>query len=400
MPGELATGSLVEIVVPVHNEARTLESAITRLRHYLDRFFPFSTLITVADNASTDGTDALARSLAVRLAGVQAVHFEEKGRGGALRSTWLASRAQVVAYMDADLATGLEALLPLVAPLLSGHSDIAIGSRLAGGSHVVRGPKRELISRCYNALVHHVLRSRFSDAQCGFKALRADTARSLLPLVEDNGWFFDTELLVLAERNGLRIHEVPVDWVDDPDSRVAIVRTALDDLRGIWRLLRMPSRLLEGGAAANAWPRPGAASFVARFAGIGVLSTGAYVALFLAFGHWLGRYGANALALTLCTVANTWVHARLASSSATRPSGRRTLGGGVGLLLAILVLTSAGLALTDVVDPGSRIAEVVALVIATFAAALLRFVVVHAWSFRHQRQVAANRFAAPEESAA
>ena len=149
--------------------------------------------------------------------------------------------------MDVDLSTDLRALLPLVAPLVSGHSDVAIGTRLARGSQVVRGAKRELISRTYNRILRLTLGARFSDAQCGFKAIRADAARRLLPAVRDEAWFFDTELLVLAQREGLRIHEVPVDWVDDPDSRVDIVRTALDDLRGIARLL--------AGRAADALPR-------------------------------------------------------------------------------------------------------------------------------------------------
>ena len=151
------------------------------------------------------------------------LHLAEKGRGRALKQVWSASDAPVLAYMDVDLSTDLHALLPLVAPLLSGHSDLAIGTRLARGSRVVRGPKREFISRCYNLLLRGTLRRGFSDAQCGFKAIRTDVAAQLLPLVEDTGWFFDTELLVLAERAGLRIHEVPVDWVDDPDSRVDIV---------------------------------------------------------------------------------------------------------------------------------------------------------------------------------
>jgi hypothetical protein len=138
--------------------------------------------------------------------------------------------------MDVDLSTDLKALLPLVAPLLSGHSDVAIGTRLARGARVVRGVKREVISRCYNLLLRAILRVGFSDAQCGFKAVRADAARALLPFVEDQSWFFDTELLVLAERSGLRIHEIPVDWTDSADSRVKIIATALGDLRGIWRL--------------------------------------------------------------------------------------------------------------------------------------------------------------------
>jgi hypothetical protein len=149
--------------------------------------------------------------------------------------------------MDVDLSTDLAALLPLVAPLVSGHSDVAIGSRLAPGAMVVRGPKREFVSRCYNLLLHVVFRTRVHDAQCGFKAVRADVARALLPHVVDNAWFFDTELLLLAERNGLRIAELAVDWVDDPDSRVEIVRTAFDDLRGIarlaWSFLRRRGRL-------------------------------------------------------------------------------------------------------------------------------------------------------------
>ena len=141
-------------------------------------------------------------------------------------------RSDVQSRMDVDLSTDLKALHPLVAPLLSGHSDLAIGTRLGRGANVVRGPKREVISRGYNLLLHTALRVRFSDAQCGFKAIRTDVARQLLPLVEDGEWFFDTELLVLAERCGLRIHEVPVDWYDDPDSRVDVTQTALDDLAG------------------------------------------------------------------------------------------------------------------------------------------------------------------------
>ena len=228
----------LEIVVPVFNEERVVEFSIRRLREYLDNRFPVSALVTIADNASTDGTWAIAEKLAEELSGVRAVHLDERGRGRAVRHVWAQSNAVVVSYMDADLATGLDALLPLVAPLLSGHSEIAIGSRLATGARTVRGPKRELISRCYNVLVRCVLRSHCTDAQCGFKAARTDIARSVLPLVKDEGWFFDTELLVLAERMGLRIHEVPVDWVDDPDSRVDIPKTAAEDLRGIWRLVR------------------------------------------------------------------------------------------------------------------------------------------------------------------
>ncbi len=233
-----ASGPVVEIVIPVYNELAALPASVRRLQAYLESEFPVSFLLTIADNGSTDGTWEAAIALEQELDGVRAVRLEAKGRGRALHAVWSESEATVLAYMDVDLSTELSGLLPLVAPLLSGHSDLAIGSRLTRGARVVRGPKRELISRCYNALLHVVLGTRFSDAQCGFKAIRADRARELLPLVRDRAWFFDTELLVLAERAGLRIHEVPVDWVDDADSRVEILPTALADLRGVARLAR------------------------------------------------------------------------------------------------------------------------------------------------------------------
>lgn len=228
----------VEIVVPVYNEQEALAASVHRLHRYLTEKFPLSWTITVADNASTDNTWGIACELAKELDCVSALHLEQKGRGRALREAWLQSGASVVAYMDVDLSTDLDAFLPLVAPLLTGHSDVAIGSRLAPGARVVRGPKRELISRMYNVVLRAALRNHFSDAQCGFKALRTEAARELVPLVQDNGWFFDTELLVLAQRAGLRILEVPVEWVEDTDSRVSIPRTAFTDLRGVLRMLR------------------------------------------------------------------------------------------------------------------------------------------------------------------
>ncbi|MFJ2604095.1 glycosyltransferase [Streptomyces sp. NPDC087425] len=228
----------VEVVVPVYNEAHVLADSVGRLHAYLEESFPFPFRITVADNASTDGTWEVARDLTLRLPHTHAVRLDQKGRGRALKHVWSASTADVVAYMDVDLSTGLEGFLPLVAPLLSGHSDLAIGSRLHRQAAVVRGPKREFVSRSYNLLLRLGLAARFSDAQCGFKAVRTHVFRALAPHIEDTAWFFDTELLVLAQRNKLRVHEVPVDWTDDPDSRVDIVRTAVDDLKGMARLLR------------------------------------------------------------------------------------------------------------------------------------------------------------------
>ena len=202
---------MVDIVIPVHNEERDLRASVLRLHAYLTQQFPFSARITIADNASTDSTPAVAAELAEELPEVRVLRLNDKGRGRALAAAWLTSDARVVSYMDVDLSTDLSALLPLVAPVISGHSQVSIGSRLVAGSRVRRGPKREVISRVYNILLRLVLRVRFKDAQCGFKALRADVARSLLPDVVNRNWFFDTELLVRAERAGLRIHELPVD---------------------------------------------------------------------------------------------------------------------------------------------------------------------------------------------
>ncbi len=231
-----ARDRLVEVTIPVYNEEKVLTGSVRRLHSYLSTQFPFRFVITIADNGSTDSTFVLAKQISAELTGVRAVHLDRKGRGFALRHVWGSSDADVVAYMDADLSTSLDAFLPLVAPLLSGHSDLATGSRLMRGSDVVRGMRREIISRGYNLLLHAVLSTRFTDAQCGFKAGRTEAIRALLPAVEDNNWFFDTELLMLAQRRGLRIAEIPIVWVEDPDSKVDIVRTAIDDLRGMARL--------------------------------------------------------------------------------------------------------------------------------------------------------------------
>ena len=244
-----ATRQLVEIVIPVHNEEAVLEPNVRLLLDYLRSEYPFRFSIVIADNASTDGTAAVAERLARDEPEVDRLRLERKGRGLALRTAWLASSADVVSYMDVDLSTNLTSFLPLVAPLLSGHSEVAIGTRLAHDAHVRRRVRREALSRGYNLLVRAGFRAGFSDAQCGFKALRADAARHLLPLVADDGWFFDTELLLLAERNGMRIHEVPVDWIEDLDSQVELVPTIAGDLAGLWRLRRAFWR---GGGRAQA----------------------------------------------------------------------------------------------------------------------------------------------------
>jgi putative flippase GtrA len=374
----------VEIVVPVYNEAPHLTERITVLRRFLDESFPFRALVTVVDNASTDETFALARELAATVPGVAAIHLSRKGRGHALRTAWLSSTAPVVAYMDVDLSTSLSALLPLVAPLLSGQRDVTIGTRLARGAHVVRGPKRELISRAYNLLLRLSLRGRFSDAQCGFKALRREAALQLLPLVKDDEWFFDTELLVTAERLGLRIGEVPVDWVDDPDSRVQIIRTAVSDLRGVWRISHGQARRL----AQRSTTRPRAAIDQAtadqllRFAGVGAISTLGYLFLFIAWRPIAGNFGANALALAICTLFNTAVHKELAHTLRGPAHRGHFAVISAGLLAISLALSSLALLTAHAISASSLPLDLVAVTAANGAASVLRFAILRAWVFR------------------
>jgi putative flippase GtrA len=385
----------VEIVVPVHNEEAGLERSLLRLYAFLSGEFPFSWRVTVVDNASTDATFAVAARLADQLPGVHAVHLGAKGRGGALRSAWSASDARVLAYMDVDLSTDLAALSPLVAPLLSGHSDVAIGSRLTRSANVVRGPRREVISRCYNALLHAALATRFSDAQCGFKAIRADRARDLLPLVEDTGWFFDTELLVLAERAGLRIHEVPVDWVDDPDSRVDVVRTASADLRGVARLARgfatgsIPVATLRErlgrSPAVPARGEPGFTTQVLRFAAVGVASTLAYLLLYVVLRSVWPAGVANGAALLVTAVANTAANRRYTFAVREPGSVWRHQLKGLAAFGFALAITSGALGLLHLLAPSaSRAVEVVVLVVANLVATVLRFLLLRHWVFRRR----------------
>ena len=377
----------VEIVVPVFNEEIDLEPSVRRLDAYLTQDFPFRTLITIADNASTDGTWLAATTLASELDRVRAVHLDAKGRGRALQQVWAASTARVVAYMDVDLSTDLNALLPLVAPLLSGHSDVAIGSRLSRSARVVRGPKRELISRGYNLMLRTTLRARFSDAQCGFKAMRSECARALLPYVRDTSWFFDTELLVLAERSGLRIAEVPVDWVDDPESRVDIVATALADVRGVARMARslmrgdLPVRDLRTQLGHRCATPESLYRQAVRFAAVGAGSTLAYLVLFLLWRAPLGAQVANLLALLVTAVANTAVNRRFTFGVSGDGAMRHQLQGLLVFVLG-LALTSGSLwLLAEVSGDPPRAVEVVVLVIANLAATVLRFVLLREWVF-------------------
>ncbi|MFD4728432.1 glycosyltransferase [Streptomyces seoulensis] len=401
LPATAAGTPVLDVVIPVYNEEKDLRRCVLRLREHLARTFPYAFRVTIADNASTDGTPLIAAELAANHPDVTSVRLERKGRGRALRTVWSASDAPVLAYMDVDLSTDLNALLPLVAPLISGHSDLAIGSRLSRTSRVVRGPKREFISRAYNLILRGSLQARFSDAQCGFKAIRREVAQVLLPLVEDTGWFFDTEMLVLAERAGLRIHEVPVDWVDDPDSTVHLVRTATDDLKGVWRVGRA---LTTGALPLDRLARPfgddprdreitdvpkGLARQLVGFCVVGGLSTLFYLLLYSGFRQFCGSQPANALALLLSALANTAANRRLTFGVRGRGGAVRHQAQGLVVFAIGLALTSGSLAaLNAATTSPAHTAEIAVLVVANLAATVLRFLLFRAWVFPDRRDPA------------
>jgi putative flippase GtrA len=383
---------VLDVVVPVYNEEIDLEPCVRRLHAYLAAEFPYRFRITIADNASTDSTADVARRLAFDIPEVTSVHLAEKGRGRALKHVWTHSDAAVLAYMDVDLSTDLGALLPLVAPLISGHSDLAIGSRLARGSRVVRGAKREFISRSYNLILRGTLSAGFSDAQCGFKAIRAEVADRLLPMVEDTGWFFDTEMLVLAERAGLRIHEVPVDWVDDPDSRVDIAATAIADLKGIARLTRalgtgrLPLAALREQLGRNPLPVAGVPAGLTgqliRFAAVGVASTLAYLAIYALLRTGVGPQAANLIALLVTAVANTAANRRVTFGVRGSDRAWRHQAQGLVVFAIGLGLTSGSLALLDALTTTpAKAVELAVLVVANLVATGVRFLMMRIWVF-------------------
>ncbi|MCA9750687.1 MAG: glycosyltransferase family 2 protein [Gemmatimonadetes bacterium] len=225
----------VDVMIPVYNEERALPVSVSTLSAFLREHVHVPYRILITDNASIDRTEEVGRRLCDEYPHVDYVRLPRKGRGGALKQVWLESPAEFVTYMDVDLSTNLSAF-PKMLALLEDGADVVIGSRLRHDADTTRSFKREVLSRGYNVLVKAFFGTRFTDAQCGFKGMRREAVKRLVPHVEDRKWFFDTELLVLAEKSGHRIGEVPVDWIEDLDTRVQLLRTIWDDLVALVRL--------------------------------------------------------------------------------------------------------------------------------------------------------------------
>ncbi|MEV0350342.1 glycosyltransferase [Nonomuraea sp. NPDC050680] len=395
--GEPVTLATVDIVIPVLNEQKALPGCIRTLNAFLGDSFPLPWRITIVDNGSIDGTWRVARGLTREFPQVHARKLETRGRGAALKAAWRDSPADIVAYMDVDLSTGLGALFPMVAALASGHSEVAIGTRLARGARTRRSLRRELVSRGYNALLRYGFGVGFSDAQCGFKAARTDVIRPLMDRVEDDGWFFDTELLLLAEHNGLRVHEVPVDWVEDLDSRVRVIRTAVEDLRGLARVARSMSagraalKADEAGSkvtneaepmpthpdAVVARPRAVTLTRLASFALIGGFSTLLYALLYLSLREHWPPAAANLAALLLTGFAGAearrWT-VNVLGGHRTAPRVRTA----PAFLADYAVTTMAVLGLPS---PGGRLFEATTAVGTYGLLTLLRFAALDRWVF-------------------
>ncbi|MBN6033891.1 bifunctional glycosyltransferase family 2/GtrA family protein [Amycolatopsis sp. 195334CR] len=400
-PISLST-TTVDIVVPVYNEERALTGTVEVLRAYLRENFPYDWTITVMDNGSEDGTLEVANALARNDERVRVMHLDVAGRGRALREAWGRSGADVVVYMDADLSTGLDALLPLVAPLANGHSDIAIGSRHAPGARTIRGLQREFISRSYNALIRLTHGARFRDAQCGFKAARGEVIRPLLHHVHDDGWFFDTELLLLAEHNGLRVHEVPVDWIEDVDTRVEVTSTAWHDIRGLIRVARAKARgtarvdelprrpdpkpihpdpVLGGNAGALSWQ-------LLSFAIVGAISTVATLTLYAIFREWMPLLLANLAALTLTTLFNTEANRRYTFAGRRHSTGRVHFQGIIVFALYYGFTSGALLLLHWLAPDASRLLELTVLLVSSILGTTGRFLLLRNWVFRRKEPTA------------
>ncbi|MEY8570688.1 glycosyltransferase [Brevibacterium linens] len=372
----LRSTTTVDLVVPVYNEEATLASSVETLVA-ADTGPGTDVTIIIADNASTDSTPRTAAALAAAHPNVEYVRLEQKGRGRALSRVWQASTADIVAYTDVDLATDIRALEPMVEVIRSGLADVAIASRLQPGLEVQRGVRREIISRCYNRLLKLSLGVGFSDAQCGFKAMSAQAARELLPVVEDTEWFFDTELLARAEWAGYRIHEFGTDWIDDPDSSVDVLATAWKDIRGIVRLRR-------GGPvqAASELPAPNTGAQILHFIDVGLISTVLYVTVFLFGSQVVSAATANIIALLLSTVANTALN-RSHTFGVRSPHRRLTAQvKGLAVFCLCLAFTSAGLAVADgFTGAWASIGTLALLTAANLAATVVRFVLMRTWVF-------------------
>ena len=389
---------VLDVVIPVYNEQAALADSVYRLHRHLRDDFPFPARITIADNASVDDTPRIAHELAAELTDVRVVRVEQKGRGRALHAVWATSDAPVLAYMDVDLSTDLAALAPLVAPLISGHSDVAIGTRLSRGARVVRGPKREIISRCYNLILKSTLAAGFSDAQCGFKAIRADVANACFrtsPTPAGSStpscWYWPSGPGCGSTRSRWTGSTTPTQGSTSSPPPWPTCAASSASAPGwpaapsAFPVLGNPSPPALRPQAGD--PRAGRhgqlVGQLARFVVVGVASTAAYVLLYLLFRGVMTAQAANAISLLLTAVANTAVNRRFTFGIRGRMhAARHQLRGLIAFGIGLAVTSGALVALHAVSARPSRAAEVAVLIAANLVATVVRFALYRGWVFR------------------
>jgi len=229
----------IDIVIPVYNEAPILRKNVSRVVSFLELDSAYKDYkVIIVDNGSRDKTFEIAQELAVQYAKVNVIHLNQKGRGRALRKAWQESEADIVSYMDADLSTDLEAMHKLFNAIIIDGYDIAVGFRLSSVFRVKRTLVRSFLSYGYNLLIKIIWRIKeLPDVQCGFKALTKNAADAIVPKIENQNWFFDTELLILAYRRRCKIKFIPVKWEERLNGKVKILDTVFEDIVGIVKLL-------------------------------------------------------------------------------------------------------------------------------------------------------------------
>lgn len=228
----------VEITVPVYNEEKELAKNILTLLHFCEKNLKnYDWHITIADNASNDNTPIIGATLAKNTTKISLFRLEQKGRGRAVKRVWSQSGSDFCVYMDLDLSTDL-VHLPKILEVLQNGYDIAIGSRLARGAKVEgRTVLREFTSRVLNFFfIRLFFQTHFTDAQCGFKGITKKAVNELIPHIKDNDWFFDGEMLIVGEKSGYKIYEIPVHWIDNPGSTVRLLSTIRNDIEAMVRL--------------------------------------------------------------------------------------------------------------------------------------------------------------------
>jgi uncharacterized membrane protein YbhN (UPF0104 family) len=217
----------VSVVLPAYNEANRIEDTVKVVKDTLEKL-DYGYEIIIAEDGSTDGTDEIAKRLSSRDPRIVHLHSDNRlGRGKALTNAMEIAKGDVVVYLDVDLSTDMDHLKELIDAVAKEGYDIATGSRLLKDSQTERPFKRDFASKVYNFLVRLMLGSKLRDHQCGFKAFKRSSVLKLLRDVKDNHWFWDTEVLVLAQRKGLRVKEIPVKWKQSGETKVKFTKDVL-----------------------------------------------------------------------------------------------------------------------------------------------------------------------------